>query len=248
MSAGENRTSKPATTGWPIVAAIALGVSFIIALVAFKSFAFQRFNIPSESMTPTLQAGDHLVVSKYAYGYTRYSLPFSVPLFSGRIFASEPKRGDVVVYRRPKDDGDDYIARIVGLPGDRIRMIKGQLHINGAPVQRERVQDFTMRQDGRVERVKRWRETLPNAVSHEALDMVENGFYDDTQEYRVPAGHYFMMGDNRDNALDSRVLSQVGYIPFDNLVGRAAFIYLSMTTDPQTGQRTPSFERFGAIR
>lgn len=248
MSAGENEIKRSTTALWPIAGAVALGVFFVTAIVSFRSFAFQAFNIPSSSMTPTLQAGDHLFASKYSYGYTRYSLPFSLPLFSGRIFASEPQRGDVVVYRRPANDGDNYIARIVGLPGDRIQMIKGQLHINGAPVQRERIQDFAMWEDGRTRRVKRWRETLPNSVSHETLDMVENGFYDDTQEYRVPAGHYFMMGDNRDNAMDSRTLAQVGYIPFENLIGRASFIYLSMTPDPQTGERMPSFDRFGAIR
>src|SRR5216683_728214 len=136
--------------------------------------------------------------------------------------------GDRVVFRLPKDDSTDYIKRVIGLPGDHIQMIDGLLHINGTPVKRERVDDFIDDENGGSVRVKRWRETLPNGVSYETLDLQDNGFLDNTQVYNVPPGHFFMMGDNRDNSTDSRVLSQVGYVPFENLVGRAQIIFFSI--------------------
>jgi signal peptidase I len=201
--------------------------ALIIALV-IRTFLFQPFNIPSGSMKETLLVGDYLFVSKYSYGYTHYSFPFSPPLFSGRIWSAMPQRGDVVVFRLPKDDTTDYIKRVIGLPGDHIQMIKGVLHINGVPVKRERISDFIDDENGRTVRVKRWRETLPNGVSYTTLDLMDNGFYDNTQEYVVPPGHYFMMGDNRDNSTDSRFLNQVGYVPFENLIGRAQIIFFSI--------------------
>jgi signal peptidase I len=202
--------------------------ALIIALV-IRTFLFQPFNIPSGSMKETLLVGDYLFVSKYSYGYSQYSFPLSPPLFNGRIFGSPPDRGDVVVFRLPKDDSTDYIKRVIGLPGDRIQMINGLLHINGQPVKRERIDDFIETEESdRAIRVKRWRETLPNGVSYTTLDLQDNGFYDNTQEYVVPADHYFMMGDNRDNSTDSRVLSQVGYVPFSHLIGRAQIIFFSV--------------------
>jgi signal peptidase I len=238
------RAGAGAVIGW--VAAWLVVV--LLFAIPFRTFVLQPFNIPSGSMTPTLQVGDYLFVAKYPYGYTRYSLPFSPPLFSGRILAAEPQRGDVVVYRLPKDDTVDYISRIVGLPGDRIQMIDGRLNINGEPVKRERAEDFSLEQDGRTVAARRWRETLPNGVSHETLDLQDNGFLDNTAEFKVPAGHYFMMGDNRDNASDSRLPSQVGYVPFENLVGRAALIVMSIVPDPRSGERTAGFQRFGPVR
>jgi signal peptidase I len=207
--------------------------ALLIALV-IRTFLFQPFNIPSGSMKATLLVGDYLFVSKYSYGYSHYSIPLSPPLFSGRIFGSEPNRGDVVVFRLPKDDSTDYIKRVIGLPGDRIQMKEGLLYINGAPVQREKLSDFTGEdpcgpsESTAIVQVKRWKETLPNGVSYESLDCQDNSYYDNTNEYQVPAGHYFMMGDNRDNSTDSRVLSAVGYVPAENLVGRAQMIFFSI--------------------
>jgi len=204
-------------------------VHALIIAVVIRTFLFQPFNIPSGSMKDTLLVGDYLFVSKYTYGYSHYSLPFSPPLFSGRILGSNPERGDVVVFRLPKDDTTDYIKRVIGLPGDRIQMVDGLLHINGEPIKRERIADAVETDEsGRTTHVKRWRETLPNGVSYETLDLVDNGFYDNTPVYTVPAGNFFMMGDNRDNSTDSRVLSQVGYVPLENLIGRAEIIFFSV--------------------
>src|SRR6202163_1844455 len=201
--------------------------ALIIALV-IRTLLFQPFNIPSGSMKATLLVGDYLFVSKYSYGYSHYSIPLSPPLFSGRIFGSEPARGDIVVFRLPKDDSTDYIKRVIGLPGDRIQMKDGVLYINGAAVKKERVDDFIDDENGGPDRVRRFRETLPNGVAYGTLDLQDTGFLDNTQQYLVPPRHYFMMGDNRDNSTDSRVLSAVGYVPFENLVGRAQMIFFSI--------------------
>src|SRR5262245_20659170 len=142
----------------------------LIALV-IRILLFSAFSIPSGSMKATLLVGDYLFVSQYSYGYSHYSLPLSPPLFSGRIFGSAPERGDVVVFRLPKDDSIDYIKRVIGLPGDRIRMVDGVLHINGTPIKRERVGDFIDDETAGAHRVRRWRETLPNGVSYETLDL-----------------------------------------------------------------------------
>ena len=201
----------------------------LIALVV-RTAAYEPFNIPSGSMIPTLLVGDYLFVSKFSYGYSRYSLPFSLPLIPGRIFFSEVERGDVAVFKLPTDNKTDYIKRIVGLPGDRIQVVNGILHINGQAVKRERVDDFIVRDViGNTRRIPRFMETLPNGLSYAILE--ENGDHgpsDNTEVRTVPAGHYFAMGDNRDNSLDSRF---IGFVPVENLVGRAEFLFFSVDGD-----------------
>lgn len=202
--------------------------ALLIALV-IRTVAYEPFNIPSESMLPTLFVGDYIFVSKFSYGYSRHSILFSPNIGSGRIFESAPERGDVAVFKLPRDNETDYIKRIVGLPGDRIQVRRGLLYINGQAVRRERVEDFRyVGSGGRSGTVPRYRETLPNGVSYEILDLVEGADVDNTGVYTVPPGHYFAMGDNRDNSIDSRVIGGgVGYIPAENLVGRAEFLFFS---------------------
>ena len=199
----------------------------LIALVV-RTVAYEPFNIPSGSMVPTLLVGDYLFVSKFSYGYSRYSLPLGLPLFSGRIFFHSPERGDVVVFKLPTDNSTDYIKRVIGLPGDHIQMKNGILFINGQPVPRKRIEDYLYQEgNGAVIPLAQYIETLPNGVQHRIIEMSDNGPLDNTQEYVVPPGDFFMMGDNRDNSQDSRVLSAVGYVPAENLIGKAQFIFFS---------------------
>ena len=196
-----------------------------------RTIAFEPFNIPSGSMIPTLLIGDYLFVSKYAYGYSRYSVPFGIGPSGGRLLERVPERGDVVVFKKPKENQVDYIKRLIGLPGDHIQMIGGILHINGQPVGRERIEDFVVDRgdrDGNAVRAPQYIETLPNGVRHRIVEYYgDNGPADNTPEYVVPPEHYFMMGDNRDNSQDSRYLDAVGYVPAENLVGRAEVIFFS---------------------
>lgn len=205
--------------------------ALLLALVV-RTLLFQPFNIPSGSMMDTLLVGDYLFVSKYSYGYSQYSFPYGLVPIEGRIWAAEPERGDVAVFKLPKDTSVDYIKRVIGLPGDEIQMIDGVLHINGTAVERTQIDDFiTTDQFGNVRRVPRFRETLPNGISYDTLDLTPRGTWDNTGVYKVPPGHYFMMGDNRDNSTDSRVLSAVGYVPFENFVGRAEMLFFSVDED-----------------
>ena len=208
--------------------------ALIIAFVV-RVFFYQPFNIPSGSMQSTLLIGDYLFVSKLAYGYSRYTFPFGLNLFSGRVLASEPKRGDVVVFKLPRDNSTDYIKRVIGLPGDEIVVRGGILFINGQEVPRRPVDDFVqIDEDGRERRTPQFEETLPNGVKYYVLDQRTDGDYDNVGPYKVPAGNYFMMGDNRDNSTDSRVPAHrygVGYVPFENLVGRADIIFFSAAVD-----------------
>jgi signal peptidase I len=187
---------------------------------------------------PTLLVGDYLFVEKIAYGYSRYSFPFGPNLFSGRIWAKEPERGDVVMFKLPRDNETDYVTRVIGLPGDEIQMQHGVLYINGKPVPKVRIDDFVVTDSsGRERHMARYQEILPNGVSYPVLDLVQDGFGDNTEVYKVPEGHFFMMGDNRDNATDSRFLSEVGFVPFENLVGRAEIIFFSIDEKATTGVR-----------
>ncbi|GAB4178086.1 MAG: signal peptidase I [Thalassobaculales bacterium] len=198
----------------------------VLIALGIRTIAFEPFNIPSGSMIPTLLVGDYLFVSKYSYGYSRHSLPFSLPLIPGRVLFREPARGDVVVFKLPRDNSTDYIKRLVGLPGDRLQMRAGVLHINGQPVQRRLIGDYISPDDGR-ERARAFIETLPGGRSHQIIEETDSGPLDNTPEYVVPAGHYFAMGDNRDSSFDSRVIAGVGYVPKENLVGRAEFLFFS---------------------
>lgn len=207
----------------------------LLALVV-RSFAYEPFNIPSKSMQPTLLVGDFIVVSKFSYGYSRHSLPFSLHLFDGRIFGRQPQRGDVVVFKVPTDNRTDYIKRLIGLPGDHIKVEHRVLSINGVAVKRQAVEDYVDRdpRTGSTIRHLQYIETLPNGRSHIIIeDAGPEVAADNTEEYVVPPGHYFMMGDNRDNSEDSRFLTAVGYVPEENLVGRAEIIFLSTS---QAGQ------------
>jgi signal peptidase I len=199
--------------------------------IGIRTVLFEPFNIPSGSMIPTLLVGDYLFVSKYSYGYSKHSLPLSPPIFSGRIFGRLPDRGDVAVFKLPRDGSTDYIKRIVGLPGDRIQVIRGVLHINGQPVKREPRGTFVAEGDGPRVQALRYTETLPNGRRHSILEESDNGPLDNTPEFLVPAGHVFAMGDNRDNSLDSRVMNAVGFVPLENLVGRAEFLFFSVDQD-----------------
>ncbi len=229
--------SKDSGGLWDTVKTVFYAV--VIALVV-RTVAYEPFNIPSSSMVPTLLVGDYLFVAKYPYGYSRYSFDFFSELIglsripgamggdSGRILFDPPERGDIAVFKLPRDNKTDYIKRIVGLPGDRIQVTGGVLHINGEAVRRERVGDFVETDGyGNTRRTAQYTETLPNGTSYNVLDMDPAGRLDNTKVYVVPAGHYFAMGDNRDNSLDSRVLNGVGFIPAENLVGRAELIFFS---------------------
>lgn len=200
-----------------IAGALALG---------FRSLLFEPFNIPSGSMIPTLLVGDYLFVSKYSYGYSRYSFPLSLAPFDGRIFAKQPELGDVAVFRQPKNESVAFIKRIVGLPGDRIQIVNGVLRINNVNVDRD-PKGFATASDGlNVIRFIVYQETLPNGKSYLIQERSDDDLLDNTNVFLVPQGHYFMMGDNRDNSRDSRTTS-VGMVPAENLVGRAERLFFS---------------------
>jgi signal peptidase I len=215
--------------------------ALLIALVV-RTFLFQPFNIPSGSLIPTLLVGDYLFVSKYSYGYSKYSLPLSLDLFSGRIFGAVPKRGDIVVFKVPTDNATDYIKRVIGLPGDHIQMKGGNLFINGEMVKRELMGETREDEGAGYEHVvKHYDETLPGGVTH-LIQTWDDGakLSNNTNEFVVPPGHLFMMGDNRDNSADSR---EWGPVPFENLVGRAEIIFFSIKTKPgHPGETEPAWQ------
>jgi signal peptidase I len=220
---------------------IKIVVHALILAMVVRIFFYQPFNIPSGSMKSTLLVGDYLFVSKLAYGYSRYSFPWGIMPFKGRLFGSEPQRGDVVVFKLPRDNATDFIKRVIGLPGDEISVRDGVLYINGVPVPKVRKDDFVSPEEQNP--IPRFEETLPNGVKYLVLDSTPNGQFDNVGPYKVPPGHYFMMGDNRDNSTDSREQSPrygVGYVPYENLVGRAEIIFFSAAVDDPNAFRLSS--------
>jgi signal peptidase I len=210
------------------VFAVLVSALLLHAFEAPKHLFWTR-NVPSTSMMPTIYDGD------YVLGF-------------GRGDATAPvQRGDIVVFSLPKDPATDFIKRVVGLPGDRVQMIDGLLHINGQPVQRERLANVADDSPGSARAFTRWRETLPNGATYQTIDFVEHGFFANTPVFTVPAGNYFMLGDNRDNSTDSRVMSAVGYIPAANIVGRAGIVYFSIDHSAPSGLRSVRWSRLFTI-
>jgi len=246
----EQAVAKAKTRGGDLWDSLRTLVYAVLIAVGIRTVAYEPFHIPSESMLPTLLVGDYVFVSKYAYGYSKYSIIFSPPIFDGRILGSAPKRGDVVVFRWPRDPSVDYIKRVVGLPGDRLQIRDGVLLINGEPVKRRRVEDFERRDrfGNIVERIEQWEETLPGGAVYNTLNLYNYNAGDNTGVYTVPAGHFFMMGDNRDNSQDSRVpveVGGVGYVPADHLIGRAEVRWISID---QSASLLKPWTWFSALR
>ena len=232
-----------------------------IALVV-RTVLFQPFNIPSGSLIPTLLIGDYLFVSKYSFGYSHYSLPSFLDLapsaMPGRLFFSAPKRGDIIVFRPPGKPDQDFIKRLIGLPGDKVQLIEDRVYINGQMVPREAAPPYETEDPyGRPSKVAHWYETLPDSagapggVKHEIIQRDgDRGALANTPLFEVPPGHYFFMGDNRDNSLDSRVVGgDVGYVPVENLIGRAEIIFFSVNEDAAAWQfwRWPWTVRFNRL-
>lgn len=200
----------------------------VLFAVLIRTFFFEPFNIPSGSMKPTLLVGDYLFVNKPAYGYSRYSFPFGLAPLQGRVWDKEPKRGDVIVFKLPSNPSVDYIKRLVALPGENVQVLNGRLYINDELVERE---PLGMKEDtgpyGNTTPMHHYLETLPGGATHEIYEESDSEVLDNTALYTVPEGHYFMMGDNRDNSQDSRVGHAVGFVPYENIVGRADFLFFS---------------------
>ena len=198
---------------------------FIALLI--RSFIAEPFNIPSGSMKPNLLVGDFIFVSKWSYGYSKHSLPFSMGWSDKKLFSRIPNRGDVVVFKNPEDNRTDYIKRVIGLPGDKIKIVNGEIILNDSNIIRKKMNDFIDNDDqSSMKRVRRYKEYIDN-LNFNILDIMDNGIVDNTETFIVPEGHFFVMGDNRDNSQDSR-FKTIGYIPFDNLVGKARFIFFSL--------------------
>ena len=202
-------------------------IAIFIALV-IRSFIFEPFNIPSGSMKPNLLVGDFIFVSKYSYGFSKHSLPFSIPLIPVKMFSKTPERGDVVVFKTPENNRTDYIKRVIGLPGDKIEIKNGIIFINGSEILRKKLNDFIDTDNAtNNKRVRMYNEYFFNKEIN-ILDISDNGIVDNTQLFNVPENHFFVMGDNRDNSQDSRFINSVGFIPYENLVGKAQFIFFSL--------------------
>jgi len=231
-----------------------VGAALLIALV-LRIFLFQPFTIPSASMEPNLLEGDYIIVSKYSYGYSHHSIPFSPPIFSGRIFEQAPKRGDIIVFKLPRDSHTDYIKRLIGMPGDRVQVRDGIVYINDKPLVRTREGEVVLDMGGGFgQPATRYQETNPEGRQYVTYDFGPMGDVDNTGVYVVPQGQYFMMGDNRDNSLDSRYPEEVGvgFVPAENLVGRAQIILLSWNRGvsifkPWTWLTHARLSRFGHV-
>ena len=202
-------------------------IAIFIALL-IRSFIFEPFNIPSGSMKPNLLVGDFIFVSKYSYGFSKHSLPFSIPLIPEKIFSNTPERGDVVVFKTPENNRTDYIKRIIGLPGDKVEIKNGIIFLNESEILRKKLNDFIDTDNNTSnKRVRMYKEYFFNKEIN-VLDITDNGIADNTQLFNVPENHFFVMGDNRDNSQDSRFINTVGFIPYENLVGKAQFIFFSL--------------------
>tara|TARA_Y100001970_G_scaffold188898_1_gene229749 strand:- start:2922 stop:3650 length:729 start_codon:yes stop_codon:yes gene_type:complete len=201
-------------------------IAVFIALV-IRSFIAEPYNIPSGSMKPNLLVGDFIFVSKWSYGYSRHSLPFSIPIIPKKILSKYPKRGDIVVFKTPQDNRTDYIKRVIGLPGDKIKLSNGQIELNGDIIPSKRLNDFIDNDNNTsIKRVRKYLEYHED-LNFEIIDIMDNGIADNTKLFDVPDGYFFVMGDNRDNSQDSR-FQTVGFIPIENLVGKARFIFFSL--------------------
>ncbi|MDD9910919.1 MAG: signal peptidase I [Ahrensia sp.] len=235
---------KPGSTFGETVSVI---VQALILALILRTFLFQPFNIPSGSMKPTLLIGDYIFVSKFSYGYSRYSFPFGPPIFDGRIWAGEPERGDVVVFKYPPDPSKDYIKRVVGLPRDKVQLRDSVIYINDQPVQRVQEGIFVDRNFGANVEVPIFREEQAGGHSYDTIDIQPGNLPDNTPVFDVPEGHYFFLGDNRDNSADSRF--DVGFVPADHLVGKAQIIFLSLEDGVGAWQiwRWPTDMRWGRL-
>lgn len=228
MSQSMSKAEKPANKKSELRDTVVVIIEALIIALIFRTFLFQPFSIPTASMQSTLMIGDYFVASKFSWGFSKYSFPIALP-FNGRFLAfGEPQRGEIAVFRN-EITGEDYIKRVIGMPGDRIQMQDGRLFINGEMVEREEIgTGVDSDSDGTAVPVTIYRETLPNGVQHTIQEVSDRQFLDNTAEYLVPAGHYFMMGDNRDRSQDSRVLNMVGYVPADALIGKAEARFFSI--------------------